>query len=325
MAHGMCISGMAELVQCKTGKLDIMELTAEKGTKYLIDDEDYERLKNYRVYEHFTTSGKTYFYVAKNHNKAKCALHRFIVNAPFDTMVDHVNGNSCDHRRANLRFCTQQQNMWNKSVVKSSQGFKGVRRENRSNGRKASRKIRFYAALYFNGKHFKKYASGKIGAALKYDCLARDYFGEFACVNFPQSGEQGVNGWQKNYQFLAKKLQERTATYTFMESKYPKGRSSFKNRFGYKGVKTKSYKTRSGKRKRKYQAELVCDGKKYNKSAKTALEAAKKYDQLARHLLKHEACLNFPNANEMGAELNGSSRWQIAETKGELGKQATLL
>jgi hypothetical protein len=302
-----------------------MELTAEKGTKYLIDDEDYERLKNYRVYEHFTTSGKTYFYVAKGYNKAKCALHRFIVNAPFDTMVDHINGDSCDHRRSNLRFCTQQQNMWNKSVVRSSSGFKGVARKNKCKGRNAGRKVRFYANLNYNGQHVKKYASGKIGAALKYDCLARDYFGEFACVNFPQNAEQGVDGWEKNYQFLAKKLQERTVAYTFMESKYPKGRSSFKNRFGYKGVKTKSYKTRSGKRKRKYQAELVCGGKKYNKSAKTALEAAKKYDQLARQLLKHEACLNFPNSNETGAELNNNSRCQIPETQVEPDKQAKLL
>jgi len=305
-----------------------MELTAEKGTKYLIDDEDYERLKNYRVYEHFTTNGKTYFVVKAGVGRQP--LHRFIKRANFDEVVDHMNGDSTDHRKQNLRLCTHGENNRNRSIVISSQGFKGVRRDVSSKGKRGTYKVRFVAYLCYNYQKIKKYSSGKIGAALKYDCLARDYFGEFSCVNFPQSGEQGVKGWEDNFSYLAKNLQSRTCTYTFMQSQRPAkkiktGRATFSNKYGYKGVKTKSYKTRSGKRKRKYQAELECEGKRYNRSAKTAKEAAKKYDKLARQVFKDEACLNFPGPNEFGAESHDNNIWRIAEAKGKVGKQANLL
>jgi len=41
-------------------------------------------------------------------------------------MVDHMNGNRADNRWANLRICTQQQNLRNLTKFKSLTGFKGV-------------------------------------------------------------------------------------------------------------------------------------------------------------------------------------------------------
>lgn len=41
-------------------------------------------------------------------------LHREIMGVTFNNQfVDHINGNTLDNRRCNLRICTSQQNIWN--------------------------------------------------------------------------------------------------------------------------------------------------------------------------------------------------------------------
>ena len=42
-------------------------------------------------------------------------LHRFIMNAKEGQIVDHINGNTMDNRKANLRFVTHQQSQWNRT------------------------------------------------------------------------------------------------------------------------------------------------------------------------------------------------------------------
>jgi len=54
-------------------------------------------------------------------------LHRLIMNAPKELLVDHRNGNSLDDRRANLRLATRTENQWNSRKTKNkSSMFKGV-------------------------------------------------------------------------------------------------------------------------------------------------------------------------------------------------------
>src|SRR4030042_6336064 len=76
-------------------------------SKYAIVDADvYEELSKYKWYS--MLSGNKY-YAARNvnlHNKHTLVLmHRQIMNAPSDKSVEHVNCDSLDNRKDNLRLC----------------------------------------------------------------------------------------------------------------------------------------------------------------------------------------------------------------------------
>jgi hypothetical protein len=92
-------------------------------------------------------------------------------------VVDHINGNRLDNRRANLRICTHKENSRNrtKSVGKTSK-HKGVHYE-------ADRK-RWRASIRYDGKLIclGRYKSEE-AASTAYDNAATKYFGKFAKTN----------------------------------------------------------------------------------------------------------------------------------------------
>lgn len=54
-------------------------------------------------------------------------LHRFLLDAPKDRHVDHINGDGLDNRRSNLRLATHSQNLWNQRRRKDNRsGLKGA-------------------------------------------------------------------------------------------------------------------------------------------------------------------------------------------------------
>jgi hypothetical protein len=56
-------------------------------------------------------------------------MHRLVMGLQYGDkrQVDHINGNTLDNRRENLRVCTQQQNMQNsKKRRTNTSGYKGV-------------------------------------------------------------------------------------------------------------------------------------------------------------------------------------------------------
>lgn len=78
----------------------------KRGIQHLIlDDEDYEKIKNKRIYLH--CNGK-HIYARISIDKKYIFLHRIITKAPQYMVIDHVNGNGLDNRKSNLRICT----MW---------------------------------------------------------------------------------------------------------------------------------------------------------------------------------------------------------------------
>ena len=91
--------------------------------------------------------------------------------------VDHINHDTLDNRKVNLRLCTIQENQRNQKIrVGTSSKFKGVswdRRLGRWQVSLRSSGKSVYLGVYIN----------EVEAALAYNKAAQQYFGAFACLN----------------------------------------------------------------------------------------------------------------------------------------------
>jgi hypothetical protein len=97
----------------------------------LISECDYERVIAHKWFLAFPfpdkKDGPYFAYRTSRPERKKILLHRFIVNCPHGYCVDHVNCNTLDNRRSNLRICTQAENRFNSRKSKSNtSGYKGV-------------------------------------------------------------------------------------------------------------------------------------------------------------------------------------------------------
>ena len=95
----------------------------EGSGEVLIDTSDVERVKQYKWY---VSVRKSKLYCYSSINGKKVALHRFIMNS--SEVIDHINGNSLDNRKSNLRAVTPQQNCCNKKI--HSKFFSGIIKTN---------------------------------------------------------------------------------------------------------------------------------------------------------------------------------------------------
>lgn len=83
------------------------EIPLYGGYIALVDEQDFEQLSQYRW--HLARSGKNTYARTRIEGK-HTQMHRLILPSPTDMVIDHVNGNGLDNRRANLRLATQRQN-----------------------------------------------------------------------------------------------------------------------------------------------------------------------------------------------------------------------
>lgn len=161
------------------------EIPLNNGQVAIVDPEDWMRAKQY-FWSTVKVGRNTYAHTHKN-GKTLC-LHSLIDNTPPGYVVDHIDGNGLNCRRANLRRCTQSQNCANKrkTLKRTSSRFKGV-------SRACWNHQRWVARIKKNGRQTTVGSFKTEEAAAKaYDEAARATFGEFARLNFPHPGEQGA-------------------------------------------------------------------------------------------------------------------------------------
>ena len=108
------------------------EIQLTQGKVALVDDEDYEYLNQWKWYANEWKGGK--LYAVRNVRKNKQyigyeSMHRLLSsNKDKKLVTDHINGNTLDNRKSNLRICTISENTKNRQIQKNNKsGFKGVR------------------------------------------------------------------------------------------------------------------------------------------------------------------------------------------------------
>lgn len=147
-----------------------------KNRKVIIDDEDLNLINSLNWTVEINPVGQVYFSNRKN----KVRLHRLIMNCPKGMVVDHINGNTLDNRKSNLRICTKLENQYNQKKHKGNRHskYKGV------TFRKELKSKPWEAFIY------KDYKSTRLGyfatekeAAVAYNAKALELYGQFAKLN----------------------------------------------------------------------------------------------------------------------------------------------
>jgi len=99
------------------------EVPLTRGLVALVDDEDFVRISTYRWYAHVSARGRTYAArkVANGERDGRTVytveyMHHAIAGKPEGLVIDHLNWDSLDNRKANLGERTQSQNILNSSA-----------------------------------------------------------------------------------------------------------------------------------------------------------------------------------------------------------------
>jgi len=157
------------------------EIPLTKGQVAIVDDEDYESLARLKWQAHHA-GGRGGYYACHSFNQGgkvrSLWMHLVILDAPEGTEGDHINHNTLDNRRHNLRLATTRQNHQNmrKALRPSSSRYKGV-------GWRPSRR-KWHARILANGRRLHLgYFRTEHEAATAYNKAALHHFGEFACLN----------------------------------------------------------------------------------------------------------------------------------------------
>lgn len=158
-----------------------MEIPLSRGKVAVIDDGDYSLIKDYHWFA--VNPGKTFY--ATGHRsmidgvRKKVSMHRLIMGAQSNEVVDHINGNGLDNRRSNLRLCTRSENQWNRHRTCGTSKYKGVCW--------ASMMKKWKAAIRYYGKRINLgFFDTEDEAAKAYDEKAKELFGKFVQLNIKE-------------------------------------------------------------------------------------------------------------------------------------------
>lgn len=153
----------------------IRRIALGHGRFAVVDVADYEWLSKYK----WCASNKQgTIYAMRRTKKGKTVyMHREITRAPKGTVVDHIDHNTMNNRRCNVRVCTDRQNQANKGPHGGASGYVGV----------YPRDGNYEAGITWRGKH---YYLGRfddpVEAAKARDRKAYELHGPYAYLNFPE-------------------------------------------------------------------------------------------------------------------------------------------
>ena len=148
------------------------------GMVAVVDDADYDFVNQWKWH---AKRDQGCYYAARsvtvNGKRKTLRLARILAGAAPGQLVDHIDRCTLNNQRANLRVCSQSQNLMNAKVYsRNTSGFKGVSwHQGRKRWRVRTRKDG-------KEKHWGYFAS-KEEAAHAYDRIAQAQFQDFALTN----------------------------------------------------------------------------------------------------------------------------------------------
>lgn len=154
----------------------------------IVDTEDLRRLSRFRWFASNKSkkSSKPKFYAQRNDVDKTIYMHHEVLSMDGSIQLDHINGNTLDNRKANLRVCTRRQNSQNSRKRQGcSSRFKGVF-WSKNTGKWRARIKNSVKRIHLG------YFESESQAAKAYDEKAKELFGEFAHLNFPDATQKQV-------------------------------------------------------------------------------------------------------------------------------------
>lgn len=150
-----------------------------KGQVAIVDAMDAGLVNRYRWYYSTRAQGHPYANTTINEGgkTVRLSMHRLIMGAVAGQVVDHINGDTLDNRRSNLRLADTQRNSWNHGSQNGSKSqYRGV----------SFYDNRFVARIFVDGRNqsLGNYTDERLAARV-YDYAATMHFGEFARLNLP--------------------------------------------------------------------------------------------------------------------------------------------
>lgn len=150
-----------------------------RGKVALVDNVDYEWLSQTKWYcsqRGYAVREIPQAIVRATGHSGFFRMHRVLMNAPDLLTIDHINGDTLDNRRINLRLASQAQQTRNcRRNKRNTSGYKGVS-WNAEKGKWSARaggKPRLFLGYFDTAEQ----------AAIAYNKAARQLFGEFCRLN----------------------------------------------------------------------------------------------------------------------------------------------
>ena len=157
-----------------------------KNKFVLVDDDDFKRLSKFKWNlvcgrpDNCYAARSLYFGGGRKKRKYKLILmHKQIIDTPKGMNADHINRNTLDNRKENLRVSTYSQNKINQKMRRDNSSGYRVVYFTKENLNKCWRAVITKERKVINIGSF----STKIEAAIAYNEFAIKYHGKFAQLN----------------------------------------------------------------------------------------------------------------------------------------------